>query len=251
MKRMPNKKALLAILLLFVIVAGAVALTNQDRIAIWAAPKKMAATTRSEAAKKADDLFWQTFHQGEYDRIQPALEALTAAYLETPADAVTAAHIAWLHNWRSAERARLNAVPASITDDILLARRYFQEAVKLNPSDARTQGFLAGHTVIEGALHHDEKLTRQGYFMLLDAIKAWPEFNLFTAGFVMSRLPADAPQFREGLEWQWRTLDECIDGKLDRANPDYSPYMSKESREGKKRVCWNSWIAPHNLEGFF
>jgi hypothetical protein len=27
--------------------------------------------------------------------------------------------------------------------------------------------------------------------------------------------------------------------------------MAKETREGKKRACWNSWIAPHNFEGFF
>jgi hypothetical protein len=33
--------------------------------------------------------------------------------------------------------------------------------------------------------------------------KAWLELNLFTAGFVMSRLPPDSPQFREGLV-QWR-----------------------------------------------
>jgi hypothetical protein len=86
---------------------------------------------------------------------------------------------------------------------------------------------------MEGKLHQDETLTRQGYFMLRDAIQAWPEFNLFTAGFIMSRLPADSPQFREGLEWEWRNLDACIEGTLNRANPDYSPYMSKETREGK------------------
>jgi hypothetical protein len=50
---------------------------------------------------------------------------------------------------------------------------------------------------------------------------------------------------------QWHTLDKCIEGKIDRANPDYSPYMAKETTEGKKRACWNSWITPHNLEGFF
>jgi hypothetical protein len=133
----------------------------------------------------------------------------------------------------------------------MLARRYFQEAVKLDPSDARTLGFLGGHIVAEGTIHKDEKLTREGYYMLLDAIKAWPEFNLFTAGFVMSRLPADSPRFREGLEWQWRALDVCIDGKIDRANPDYFKYRSLETKEGRKRACWNSWIAPHNLEGFF
>ena len=251
MKRKTNKKTFLVITILVVIALGTVALTNTDRIAVQLAPQKQAATSRSEAAQKADEIFWQTFHQGEYEQIPQALEVLTAAYLETPTDAVTAAHIAWLHNWRSAERARMKAIPATITDDIHLARRYFQEAVTLDPADARTQGFLAGHTVIEGTLHHDEKLTRQGYFMLLDAIEAWPEFNLFTAGYVMSRLPADSPQFQEGLEWQWRNLDECIEGKLDRTNPDYSQYMSLETKEGQKRACWNSWIAPHNLEGFF
>jgi tetratricopeptide (TPR) repeat protein len=251
MKSKINKKLFLAIAILLILAIGIVVYANTDSIAVLLAPKKQAANSRSEAAKKADELFWQTFHQGEYEKIQPALDVLTAAYLQTPNDAVTAAHIAWLHNWRIAERARMDSVPATITDDTMLARRYFQEAVKLNPSDARTLGFLAGHIVAEGTIHKDEKLTREGYYMLLDAIKAWPEFNLFTAGFVMSRLPADSPRFREGLEWQWRTLDVCIDGKIDRANPDYFKYRSLETTEGKKRACWNSWIAPHNLEGFF
>jgi hypothetical protein len=68
---------------------------------------------------------------------------------------------------------------ATITDDTMLARRYFQEAVTLGPSDARTLGFLAGHTLAEGTLHKDELLTRH----------------------------ADSPQFRDGLGWQWEALD--------------------------------------------
>ena len=179
------------------------------------------------------------------------MDALTAAYLDTPADAVTAAHIAWSHNWRMAERSRLSAVSATITDDTMVARRYFDEAVRLDPTDPRTQGFLAGHTIVEGTLHKDERLVRRGYFMMLDAIDAWPEFNLFTAGYVMSRLPADSPRFTEGLEWEWRNLDECLGERIDRTNPDYAKYMKLETKEGRKRVCWNSWIAPHNLEGFF
>jgi hypothetical protein len=155
-------------------------------------PKKQAAKSRSEAALKADELFWKTFHRGEYQNISNALEVLTPAYVQI--------------------------------------RRNFQEAVKLDPSEARYRGFLAGHILAEGNLHKDEQLTRQGYFMLLDSIEAWPEFNLFTGGYVMSRLPPDSPRFREGLEWQWRTLDECIEEKIDRANPDYSRYMSKETK---------------------
>jgi tetratricopeptide (TPR) repeat protein len=237
--------------ILTVVMIGVAGCALWERVAVMAAPKKEAAASRSEAASKADELFWNTFHKGEYDKIQDALEVLTAAYLRTPNDAKTAAHIAWLHNWRIAERARMDSAPATITDDTILARRYFQEAVKLDPSDARYLGFLAGHTLAEGALHKDERLSREGYFMMLDAIKAWPEFNWFTGGYVMSRLPADSPRFREGLEWQWQTLDKCIEGPLDRTNPDYSRYMGKETTEGRKRVCWNSWIAPHNFEGFF
>jgi hypothetical protein len=145
----------------------------------------------------------------------------------------------------------MESASATITDDTIVARRYFQEAVNLDPTDARYLGFLAGHTLAEGTLHKDEQLRREGYFMMREAIKAWPEFNLFTGGYVMSRLPADSPQFREALEWQWQTLDQCIEGTLDRTNPDYARYMVKETTEGRKRVCWNSWIAPHNFEGFF
>jgi tetratricopeptide (TPR) repeat protein len=244
------KKTGIAIVVALVII-GAGAWALRDRIAVAVAPKKQAIASRSEAASKADELFWSTFHGGDYDNIANALAALTAAYLQSPNDAKTAAHIAWLHNWRIAERERMQAVPATITEDTIVARRYFQEAVNLDPSDPRTRGFLAGHLLAEGALHKDERLTREGYFMLREAIEAWPEFNLFTGGYVFSRLPADSAQFREGLEWQWQTLDECIEGKFDRANPDYSQYMAMETTEGRKRVCWNSWIAPHNFEGFF
>ncbi|MGE3537950.1 MAG: hypothetical protein AB7N91_11030 [Candidatus Tectimicrobiota bacterium] len=251
MQRQSKTKIFWLLALVLSIVIGTLVLTNTARLAVQFAPQKQAAQARSETATQADALFWHTFRNGDYAQIPRLLEVLTAAYLQTPGDAVTAAHIAWLHNWRSAERARLDTVPATITDDIMLARRYFQEAVMLDPLDARYLGFLAGHTIAEGHLHQDERLMRTGYVLLLEAIKAWPEFNLFTGGYVMSRLPSDSPRFREGLEWQWRTLDTCIAGAIDRVNPDYSAYMALETREGTKRACWNSWIAPHNFEGFF
>jgi hypothetical protein len=241
----------IAVAIAVVLAIGLAGWANRDRIAVWLAPTKTATSTRSNVALKADELFWHTLHSGAYDDIPRVLEVLTAAYLEAPTDAVTAAHIAWLHNWRVAERDRLSTVPATITDHTILARRYFDEAVKLNPSDARTLGFLAGNIVAEGTLHKDERLVRRGYYMVLDAIEAWPEFNLFTAGFVLSRLPADSPRFKEGLEAQWRELDVCAQERIDRTNPDYSTYMALETREGPKRACWNSWIAPHNFEGFF
>jgi hypothetical protein len=225
------------VVVLALLVVGLGVWTFWDRIAVMTAPKKEAAASRSDAATKADDLFWTTFHNGDYGNIQPALEALTAAYLQTPSDAKTAAHIAWLHNWRIAERARTESVPATITDDTIVARRYFQEALNLDPLDARVRGFLAGHLMAEGTVHKDEKLTREGYFMMLDAIKAWPEFNMFTGGYVVSRLPADSKQFTEGLEWQWKTLDLCIGKKFDRANPDYAHTWDWKRRRVKSGLA--------------
>jgi hypothetical protein len=220
-------------------------------IAVTTAPQKKATPARTEAALKADGLFWDTLHGAKYDQIPSALEAVTGAYLANPSDPVTAAHAGWLHIWRLAENARLDAVPATITDDAILARKYFDEAVKLHPGEARYLGFLASATLAEGNIHRDEKLTRKGYYQMLDAVDAWPEFNLFTAGYTMSRQAADSERYKQALEWQWETLDVCVGEKISRANPDYAKYMPLATTEGKKRVCWNSWIAPHNFEGFF
>lgn len=220
-------------------------------MAVQAAPAKVGASTRSEMALEADKTFWKVFHAGDYQRIDEALNALTAAYLLTPNDAVTAAHIGWLHIWRLSERARLDQIPPTITDDAVLSRKYFQEAVTLHPGEARYLGFLAGSTLAEASIHQDEKLKRRGYYMMQDAIAAWPEFNLFSGGYVMSGRPADSKQFREGLDWIWRNVEACSNEPVDRVNPDFSRYTGTYTTEGPKRACYNSKIAPHNFEGFF
>jgi hypothetical protein len=215
------------------------------------APAKSARAARTDLAERADALFWKTFHNGDYDGIPKALEAVKGAYLQAPDDPVSAAHVGFLHVWRIAERARLPATAPSITDDSALARRYFSEALALQPSEARYQGFLATTMLAEASIHKDEKLRRRGYYAMLDAVDAWPEFNLFTAGYVLSNQAPESAHFKQGLEMQWRTLDLCSGVAIDRRNPDFGGFMKLETQTGPKRVCWNSWIAPHNFEGFF
>jgi hypothetical protein len=222
-----------------------------SRLAVWAAPAKEPSAARTAAAIEADKLFWKTLHGGEYDRIPDTLTALKGAYLENPRDAVTAAHVGWMHIWRLAERARQAALRPDVTDDAVLARKYFEEAVRLDPGEARYLGFYAGLLMAEGTIHKDEKMIRRGYYTMKDAVRAWPEFNYFTAGYTASGLPVESDRYREGLEQQWRNLDVCTGQTVDRANPDYARYMALETKEGPRRVCWNSWIAPHNFEGFF
>jgi hypothetical protein len=227
------------------------ALSGCGYLAEHTAPKKQAATSRSPQAMAADELFWSTLHGADYEHIAPALEAETAAYLGAPNDAVATAHVGWLHIWRLSERQRQAAVPATITDDATLSQKYFQDAVELNPGDARYLGFLASATLAEGSIHNDEAETRRGYYLMLDAIKAYPEFNLFTAGYTMSGQPADSDRFKQALAWQWQNLDVCVGEKVDRASAAYAKYMPQATDKGIKRVCWNTWIAPHNFEGFF
>jgi hypothetical protein len=238
---------------LFVLGAtAALAPAGCSAVAVATAPAKRAVADESPAAKDADSTFWATLHAGRYDDIAPALDKLEGAYLAHPEDPRTAAHIGFLHIWRISERARKAELSPTITDDMMLARRYFDEAVALDPSDARFRGFLAATTLAEGKLHHDERLTRRGFFAMKDAVDAWPEFNLFTRGYTMSGLPYDDARYADAVADQWTTLDVCADGvRVDRRTADFSPYMRLEKREGPKRACWNSWIAPHNFEGFF
>lgn len=213
----------------------------------WKQPQK----PRTEAALQADAFFWEVFHNGQYELIPAVLEALKAVHLTNPNDAITTAHVGFMHAWHLTERWRMDSIPPSITDDIVLSQSYFQQAVRLNPADKRYLGFLGGMTLAEGDLHGDKKLAHKGYSTLVKAVHAYPEFNLVTAGLIESSLPPTSERFQRALEWQWKVIDVCIGEKIDRANPDMSPYMHLVTTEGRKRVCWNGWIAPHNFEGTF
>lgn len=105
--------------------------------------------------------------------------------------------------------------------------------------------------LVEGTIFKDEREEVRGYFQLKRAIRMWPEFNYFTAGFPMSILDPHSEHFKEGLDWQWKTLSLCAGTEINQNNPDYRPYLARETQQGPARACWNSWIAPHNFEGFF
>jgi hypothetical protein len=53
----------------------------------------------------------------------------------------------------------------------------------------------------------------------------------------------------------WRSLDACAGEDVSRTNADYTSYASERAEQrdvtGPRRVCWNSWAAPHNFEGVF
>lgn len=239
-------RTLFIILIIFII-----SLTACEKIATLFTEKKSRSSSNFLLATQAQNYFWNTLHQGKYDQIDQAIFLLTAAYLQNPHDPTLASHLGFLHIWKITERAREKQIPPTIVNEIILAKKYFSDSYQLDPHDARILGFLGDSELVEGTIFQDPQQQVHGYFMLQDAIRQWPEFNLFTAGFVMSDLSANSKNFKEALAWQWKTLDLCAGEKVNRDNPDYTPYMKLETQTGPKRACWNSWIAPHNFEGFF
>jgi hypothetical protein len=209
---------------------------------------------RSNPAVRADSLFWSVFHSGRYQAIPSVRRALTAAFLQNPADHQTASHLGFLHAWALAERARLTSRAPEITDHATLARRYFERALQHGATaDARIQGFRAVFHLTEGTITRDSAMVSEGMSMARSAIEAWPEFNWFTVGYVLSARSHTSPQFASALDMQWRTMDACSRVTVDRADP--RPEVVFAARVGeveprRKRACWNSWIAPHNTEGF-
>jgi hypothetical protein len=219
--------------------------------AIQSAPPKTPDPAQTELSQKAKHTFWAALHAGDYQQAPEAIRLLTAAYLENPRQPEITLLLAHAHLWTIAERVRLPEIDPRITDHAILAERYFLEAHRLNREDHRILGWLGGIRLALGSIHADERLTREGYYLLHDAIRLYPEFNYFSAGYPLSSRPAGDEKFREGVEDMWQNLALCAGEPLDRANPDYRKYMAQETTAGPKRVCWNSWIAPHNFEGFF
>ncbi len=238
--------------LFFVVLVGlAFNLVACEKMALMTTPAKKPQASKSQLAAHAERYFWQVLHQGRYQDIPKVDYLIMAAYIENPNDPKLAAHLGFLHMWKIAERARVNDNSPLTPNQIILSKKYFGDAVQLDPQNPIYKGFYGDAQLIEGQIFKDKQEEVKGYFTLKEAINRWPEFNYFTAGYPMSSLPADSAHFKEGLEWQWKTLDLCAGKKINRKNPDYSPFMYKETTQGPKRACWNSTIAPHNFEGFF
>ncbi|KGP62943.1 hypothetical protein EP47_07440 [Legionella norrlandica] len=222
-----------------------------EKVALMTTPAKKQQSSKSQLAAQAEKYFWQTLHEGRYQDIPKADYLLMAAYLENPYDSKLAAHLGFIHIWKITETGRTKNHSPLIPNQIILSKKYFADALQLDPENSIYQGFYGDTQLVEGQIFKDKRQEVEGYFTLKAAINNWPEFNYFTAGYPMSSLSADSEHFKEGLEWQWETLDLCAGKKIDRKNPDYTLFMNRETTVGQQRACWNSMIAPHNFEGFF
>ena len=224
-------------------------------VAVWFSDEKEPSAFEDTALEtEAHQYFWNQLHQGHYDSLDKVLDKLHYAYMQDQQDFKLAAHLGFAYVWKVTERQRMDSIRPSIVRAGDLSQRYFEEAVALNPYDPRLQGFKAGLMLVNGSRHADEKLRTRGYFEGQEAIREWPSFNLFSVGYVMSVIEHDNERYDEALEYQWQNLEACLCREIDQDQPDLSDIDKIPARVAddykKSRACTNSWIAPHNVEGF-
>ncbi len=235
------------------LLAGLIALValcaSCSSFAVATAPKKKPVPAQGKTASDAVADFWRALHGGDYASADEVAEQLTAAYLQHPRDPKLPLLLAHTHFWQLVERKRLPQVPAQVTDHMLVAEHYFEEAERLSPQDLRITGWLGGLRLAIAKVHDDERLRRAAYFELRGARDQWPEFNGFSFGYALTQ--ADNPKrVAEAVDAFWLNLDECADENINRNSANYGGYRTTEG-DPDKRVCENSWIAPHGFEGFF
>ena len=199
----------------------------------------------SEMAVRARAAFWDAFYAEAYEAISGLIRQLTAAVLENPRDPETVLLLAHTHLWKVAERTRIEMSDPTITDHLVLAEHYFEEAYRLHPEDHRILGWLGSVRVPLGAIRQDPAIAAEGARLLQTGIQRYPEFNLFTAAFTSAGLPADDARFREAIGQLWRNIDSCSGIRSDDA-----PTETYEIAQRVDPSCANTTKAPHNFEGF-
>lgn len=236
----------------FLLIVG-FALPGCATLAMRLVASKVARPSTSDIAVDAIRTFWVNFLAARYENIPEVQRQLTTAYLQNPNDPKLALLLGHTHLWKVAERERATSAGPEITDHLILAERYFEEARRLAPLDQRIPGWLGGVKLALARIHNDERLKRAGYFMLKQAAADYPQFNGFSFSYPLIGQPSTSGAFKEAVEQMWLSAEICNGTHYDRVRPrfEYTDFASIRSTDERDRVCRNTPLAPHNMEGFF
>ncbi|MBL92992.1 MAG: hypothetical protein CMH56_14420 [Myxococcales bacterium] len=200
-----------------------------------------------------DQQFWKVLQSGDYEQISSVEIPIKAAYLEQPRDPVLAAKLGFLHAWRVTERARLKEVGPDITDDLSMAQRYFHAAHRLEPDNPIYHGFYAAYALADATIHDDPKRLTQAGLESRNAIRAWPEFNLFTFAYLTHALPYDDQRNADAVADLDDIIHRCIGDAPPSSASDFAQALDRSTHapdERQRRACGNTDKVPFNIQGF-
>ncbi|MCP3105259.1 hypothetical protein LZ198_40965 [Myxococcus sp. K15C18031901] len=211
-----------------------------------------------ELEKQADDariLFDEIFKAAEYERIPEVRAALKAVYDQDSSvnDGDVAMLLGVTYLWNTAEWER---DPSRGTEarrqEVLKGEEYLTRAKELRPTDGRVYCWLGIMKAFRSQVELNLALYQESIDLIDQGIELFPQFSHLVVAFVKSGWAANSTEFAGAIEHIWKNVDVCIEGAIDRQNPDFTQYMHLMSNTGgQRRACWSSDLVPHNLEGFW
>lgn len=220
-------------------------------IKIWIALACVAGCA-SDSDDGATAQFWNDFEASRYSSASEDIAALDAELAAAPDDGNLAVLASVARLWRFAELGRDPALdPAQIPDQLADMLASFERAQELAPDDPHLDCWLGGVRIIVGNATGNLDLVAAGQRDLERGVERFPQFTLACVALTLVDLPATDPAYAGAAEALFGLYGSCLGEPLDRANPDYAPYLGRETHEGPRAACWNDTTHPHGLEGSF
>ena len=197
--------------------------------------------------------FWRIFQTADFSKSDYALELLAQAAEGAPNDGKLRELVGLCRLWKVLEHNRV-CMPSSDLHD--LARQSlvdFEETVRLDPCNRLTAAFLSGAKYQVGMLEGNAEMIQEASCELEQSTNRFPQFHGFVQGWITTAmLPCDDPCYEHGLDAYFRTINSCAGGiKLSKERPRIGriPFAFLAITSKKETVCYDSTVAPHNLEG--
>lgn len=221
-------------------------------IKAWIALACLAGCAADTSDDGASGQFWNDFEASRYSRADDDIGALDAELAAAPDDGHLAVLASVARLWRFAELGRDPAldpsqIPAQLAD--MLAS--FERAQALAPDEPHLDCWLGGVRIIAGNATGDPDLVAAGQRDLQRGVERFPQFTLACVALNLVDLPASDPAYAGAAEALFGLYDSCLGDTIDRADPDYAPYLDRETHDGPRAACWNDTTHPHGLEGSF
>jgi len=210
-------------------------------------------------AADASAMFWHALQGDSYEDLPAAINALQAvadAHPDYPKlNMLLGMAYAWLYFGQyspGADKMRADpAYEAMLAQAIPRAVSTLAHARELAPSDRILPGFLTTMQFVQARVNHDQAAEDAAYAGLLANTKAYPQFQGFVQGWVLTSMyPANSPRFNDGINGYFATLNSCVGFKVSRTDPSAPEFVFNILAKADP-ACYNTSIAPHNLEGTF